>query len=1285
VFASNNTLTFASPVTNPVLVFSSIGNPGLYVPIEFSAPIDILWSTAVVKNSATRMTGNEGYAVVRLNGTFSSISFNYLADENWVNFLFGADFQTCPDTDNDGIPDSLDTDSDNDGCPDAIEGTQNPTMAQTANGRLTGGVDASGIPTLVSGGQGIGTSKNANVNCFCQVNIDKTAPVITCPDNITAIATSANGAVVNYAIPTATDNCAVTFTRTAGPASGATFPIGTTTVTYRATDEAGNFADCSFTVNITGLPPQIVSAGNQTASAAPGTCGAVVNFAATETTAIPASTITYSHQPGSVFLVGVTTVTATATNPVGTSQVTFTVTVTDNENPTISGLNTVSVVVNNGACFATGVALGTPITTDNCGVASVSNNAPTTYPVGNTTVTWTVTDIHGNSSTATQLVTVTDNQHPTISGLSAITVNADNGSCAATGVALGTPLTADNCGVASVSNNAPASYPVGNTTVTWTVTDIHGNSTTTTQVVTVTDNQHPTIGGLSAITVNADNGSCAATNVALGTPATADNCGVASVSNNAPASYPVGNTTVTWTVTDIHGNSTTTTQVVTVKDNQHPTIGGLSAINVNADNGSCAATGVALGTPATADNCGVASVSNNAPASYPVGNTTVTWTVTDIHGNSSTATQVVTVTDNQAPIVLTQNITINLDASGATSITTTQINNGSTDNCGIQSISLDKTSFNCSNVGNNTVTLTVTDIHGNSATATATVIVVDNIKPTVQTPATQIFCQNLSATYTVPAVIVNDNCGVASVTYAITGATNRTGTGLNASGSFALGNSIITWTVTDVNNNVTTASVSVTVNPAPIATISASTPDAFCNKLTLTANSSGVITGYAWSINSSAFAATQAIFLDNTNADGNYVVFVTDNKGCRSLLPVSYNYQKQNVISNYTILAYKEAELKEYNTVQTGSVGVMSKKGEAEIGKYSSVAAPGAFVKAPKIEAKSGSNVPTKIYAVATVTLPTMQYNSASVNNLPNFTTNQNATITLSGNYKNLTVRRGSNVVLTGNTYGNINIEEGSTVRFTSTTINIEHLKVGKGRDNGQTVVRFADNTSVRVAKHVQIEEDCFINPDSYKVTFYLGRQTNHSCNSHKGDDRDDDDHDRGHGDGDQKFEVKGGNTTVIANVYAPTGDIKVKGGESCHKNHVATTVRMTGLFIGYEVEGEGKNVIWNNYTCGSAMPMSTVNNTVLAVGEEQEADIKLDVKVLPNPTLTQFEMIVSSDDKETPVQIRVISGAGRVLNAMKATVGQRVQFGQEYTSGMYIAEVVQGNKRKTVKLIKGK
>lgn len=67
------------------------------------------------------------------------------------------------DTDGDGIPDRLDLDSDNDGCPDAIEGDGNISQSQLdADGRIIGGVDENGIPTVVgSSGQGIGQSQNA--------------------------------------------------------------------------------------------------------------------------------------------------------------------------------------------------------------------------------------------------------------------------------------------------------------------------------------------------------------------------------------------------------------------------------------------------------------------------------------------------------------------------------------------------------------------------------------------------------------------------------------------------------------------------------------------------------------------------------------------------------------------------------------------------------------------------------------------------------------------------------------------------------------------------------------------------------------------------------------------------------------------------------------------------------------------------------------------------------------------------------------------------------------------
>ncbi|MCW5553217.1 MAG: HYR domain-containing protein [Verrucomicrobiae bacterium] len=64
-----------------------------------------------------------------------------------------------------------------------------------------------------------------------------------------------------------------------------------------------------------------------------------------------------------------------------------------------------------GQCYATGVALGTPVTWDNCGVASVFNNAPAQFPVGTTLVTWTVRDTEGFTATCVQVKPASENLH----------------------------------------------------------------------------------------------------------------------------------------------------------------------------------------------------------------------------------------------------------------------------------------------------------------------------------------------------------------------------------------------------------------------------------------------------------------------------------------------------------------------------------------------------------------------------------------------------------------------------------------------------------------------------------------------------------------------------------------------------------------------------------------------------------------------------------------------------------------------------------------------------------
>src|SRR5438128_3584170 len=143
----------------------------------------------------------------------------------------------------------------------------------------------------------------------------------------------------------------------------------------------------------------------------------------------------------------------------------------------------------------------------------------------------------------------------------------------------------------------------------------------------------------------------------------------------------------------------------------------------------------------------------------------VTLTVTDNNGNSQTCSATVTVVDRETPAAVCQDLIVQLDATGHATITPAQINNGSSDACGIAGLSLDKTSFDCTNIGTNLVTLTVTDNNGNSQTCTATVTVVDQVAPVA-------VCQDLTvqldatghATIT-PAQIDNgssDACGIAN-------------------------------------------------------------------------------------------------------------------------------------------------------------------------------------------------------------------------------------------------------------------------------------------------------------------------------------------------------------------------------------------------------------------------------------------------------------------------------------------------------------------------------------------
>ncbi|MBK8504512.1 MAG: hypothetical protein IPL46_21270 [Saprospiraceae bacterium] len=339
--------------------------------------------------------------------------------------------------------------------------------------------------------------------------------------------------------------------------------------------------------------------------------------------------------------------------------------------------------------------------------------------MGSNAVVLTVTDVNGNVSTCNSTVTVEDNVAP-IAVCQDITVQLDgSGLASITAIQIDNGST-DNCGIASLAIDISSfdCSDVGSNAVVLTVTDVNGNVSTCNSTVTVEDNVAP-IAVCQDITVQLDGSGLASITAIQIDNGSTDNCGIASLTIDISSfdCSDVGSNAVVLTVTDVNGNVSTCNSTVTVEDNVAP-IAVCQDITVQLDgSGLASITAIQIDNGST-DNCGIASLTIDISSfdCSDVGSNAVVLTVTDVNGNVSTCNSTVTVEDNVAPIAVCQDITVQLDGSGLASITAIQIDNGSTDNCGIASLTIDISSFDCSDVGSNAVVLTVTDVNGNVST-----------------------------------------------------------------------------------------------------------------------------------------------------------------------------------------------------------------------------------------------------------------------------------------------------------------------------------------------------------------------------------------------------------------------------------------------------------------------------------------------------------------------------------------------------------------------------------------
>ncbi|GAG29567.1 unnamed protein product, partial [marine sediment metagenome] len=188
--------------------------------------------------------------------------------------------------------------------------------------------------------------------------------------------------------------------------------------------------------------------------------------------------------------------------------------------------------------------------------------------------------------------------------------------------------------------------------------------------------------------------------------------------------------------------------------------------------------------------------------------------VTDASGNADSCTFTVTLDDTTDPIALSQDTTVYLGAGGTVTIDSSFVDNGSSDNCGIVSQTLDITSFTCAEVGANVVTMTVTDVAGLTDISSSTVTVLDTVSPQITCPGDQTevvdgSCNLLLPDYTGAAVVV-ENCGGFVIVQTPAAATLLSGHGTVQ---------VVQLKVTDASGNADSCTFTVTLDDTtnPIA------------------------------------------------------------------------------------------------------------------------------------------------------------------------------------------------------------------------------------------------------------------------------------------------------------------------------------------------------------------------------------------------------------------------------------------------------------------------------------
>jgi large repetitive protein len=689
-------------------------------------------------------------------------------------------------------------------------------------------------------------------------NVDSCQAIVTVRDNTPPVALC--HAIVNAYVGTtglvtvtavqvdslSSDNCSIN-SRTIGGSTSQSYScgnIGANPVTLVVTDPSGNTASCPSVIQVQDTTrPALTCTPIIRSLSATGTVSVIPTEIAVSSDNCTAFTLLINGAPNAAFTCanrGVNNVTIRSTDAYGNSiTCASTVTIQDTISPTVICRDTTLHLNATGFVVLTAAQIDNG-SFDNCAIADyfLSRDTFRCADVGTQNVILTVRDSSNLASACNATVTILDTVRPNviclidtayIDAIGSVTVfpaDIDGGS-------------SDSCGIANRTINGKPSetYPcsaVGLRNVTLAVTDVNGNIDSCQTTVLVLDTIRPVI-TCQSITVSLNAVGQATVNATALATAT-DNCITATLTINGAASQDfdcsdVGINNITVLATDASGNTASCPSVVTIQDVTPPSA-QCQAATVYLNSVGSANVTPALINNGSNDACGIMSLSTN-PAVVTcanIGTITVTLTVVDSNSLSSTCQATVTVADTLAPIMVCRPDTAYLDASGFVNVLPSDIDGGTRDTCGLNSLLINGTSnlfYTCANLGLQNVTLSASDVYGNTASCPSTVLVRDTIRPIA-------ICFNTITAQLTSAgnVVVNaiqldsastDNCSMNPPAYLINGAATRTFTCANIPTPQA-----VTLTVFDAAGNSATC-------PSTVLVRDTIRPTAICRATTFTA------------------------------------------------------------------------------------------------------------------------------------------------------------------------------------------------------------------------------------------------------------------------------------------------------------------------------------------------------------------------------------------------------------------------------------------------------------------